>query len=232
MGNDKCWYKSTCNLVDTDECNAYCIRYYKMKELMRMARIPENRQKIIQLNPETIDYSNFMQLNKIKENVSEFVDSGYNLYIFSESCGNGKTSWAVKLIQAYLNTLWAKTEMNPRALFIHVPSYLNLMIESISNDTGEYEALKAIIADVDLVVWDFIPLEPIKTYQRTQLLSQIDQRLFKQLSNIYTGTLNRYKMEDCLGIDLTSRIYESSNVVTLESKIDRRADFDFKAGNK
>lgn len=229
--NNKCWYNKVCNLVDTDECTQYCTRYYKMKQLMDIARIPENMQKIIELNPAKSDIESFKELALIKSNIDKFVTNGNNLYIYSKFPGNGKTSWAIKLIQSYLNYIWVGTEIKERALFIHFPTYINSIMDKVSGNSSAYNEVKNAILVADLVVWDFIPVNSITPYQRSQILTQLDTRMINRQSNIFTGTLGIDRMSEYIGEDLSSRIYNGSKVIEIYSSTDRRASIDFSSNN-
>lgn len=224
--NKKCWYKDSCNLYNTDECSEYCIRYYKMKKLMDLARIPTGLQKIHKLIPDNIDVDSFMELKKIKENINEFVDGGYNLYIYSKFTGNGKTANAIKLIQSYLNNIWLETELVTQALFINLPEYITMTSSKVGNNL-DYDELKPLIYNTRLIVWDSMPIAKPTDYQAIQLLTQVEYRINNSYANVFTGTLNKREMDDKLGKELSSRIYNSSKVIEIKSSEDRRCGFDF-----
>src|SRR5574344_1121260 len=41
------------------------------------------------------------------------------LMVYSTNCGNGKTSWSLRLVQAYFNKIWPKASLTCKALFIN-----------------------------------------------------------------------------------------------------------------
>ena len=211
--NEKCWYKDVCK---NKQCSG-CIRYSEMKYLMDNSGIPEKKQFPVTLTCDAIDRKAFMELADIKSDIENFVKNGESLYITSDKTGNGKTSWAIKIMLKYFDCIWAGNGFRVRGYFVHVPTFLNMM-KDFNNDHSD---LKTIIENADVVVWDDIVAAKLSDYDLTQLLSFIDTRIYKELSNIYTGNIeNREVFEQRLGARLTSRIW-SSSIITLKGK-DRR----------
>lgn len=120
----KCWYIDVCNKFQTEECNASCIRYMEMDYLMQNSGIPKNRQYSVSLIPSKNDVQAFLTLKDIKDNIVEFVQNGESVYIYSNNFGNGKTTWAIKLMQKYFDNVWAGNGFRCRGIFIHVPTFL------------------------------------------------------------------------------------------------------------
>lgn len=202
MRRSDCWYISACSRED---CTA-CIRYQEMSYLMDSSGIPKNRQYPKPLYPAKCDYAAFKRLAEIKENIVEFVKQGLNLYITSSSTGNGKTSWAIKLMCKYFDSIWAGNGFRCRGLFIHVPTFL-VKSKDFHNQSAEFQQFRNSILDADLVVWDDIASTDISAYDYSQLLMYIDGRVTDGKSNIYTGNITqRDVLEKSLGGKLTSRI--------------------------
>lgn len=59
---------------------------------LKNALIPERYKNNIPLKPGDTDFETFKELDSIRNNIKEFVDSGKNLLICSNNCGNGKTT--------------------------------------------------------------------------------------------------------------------------------------------
>lgn len=216
--NNSCWYKSACTI---ENCNEDCIRYLEMKYLMDNSNIPVNRQFPISLYPDNIDYDKFVRLSEIKETIVDFVNKGNNLYIGSKYTGNGKTSWAIKIMLRYFNEIWAGNGFKVRGIFIHIPTFLSKIKQFNAKDERFNEILKNIV-DVDLVIWDDIASTGLSSYDHSQLLTYIDQRILNGKSNIYTGNIDTLQeMQDCIGQRLASRVYNGSEIIILNGK-DRR----------
>jgi len=214
MRNEKCWYKDVCKRADFGCSN--CIRYLEMSYLVENSGIPENQQKPISLRCDAVDKKAFENLFEIKNDILRFVENGNNLYITSENTGNGKTSWARKILLKYFDCVWAGNGFCVRGYFAHVPTLLNILKDFKTDRTWLQTCLYS-----DLVVWDDIASTKLSDYDATQLLSIIDSRINQGKSNIYTGNITTKKeLEEVLGARLASRIW-SSVIIELKGK-DRR----------
>lgn len=218
---EKCWYKKTCSKFGTDECNPNCIRYMEMDYLIETSNIPKANQFKNTLIAEKIDLENFKFLTEIKNDVINFVENGENLYIFSQNLGNGKTTWAIKIMLSYFNKIWAGNGFVQRGLFIHTPSFLTKFKEVMNKKDEEFEDMKKQLLEVDLVIWDDIAAGKLSDFDHTNLLTYIDQRKLNGKSNIYTGNLNDAELSVAVGNRLKSRIWNDSSTVELFGK-DRR----------
>lgn len=209
----KCWYLSGCNKYDLDECNPGCVRYMEIDFLMQNSGIPRNRQYPVSLVPIKQDIKAFMELKDIKEDIINFVQNGESLYIYSDNFGNGKTTWAIKLMQKFFDEIWAGNGFRCRGIFIHVPTFLTKIKEGISRRDEEFETLKSRLMSVDLVIWDDVAATKLGDFDHANLLTYIDQRKLNQLSNIYTGNLPPNQLSETLGNRLASRVGNDSCVV-------------------
>jgi len=218
---ENCWYKNVCENYNTEKCNQNCIRYMEIHYLMETSNIPKAKQFQNQLQPQPQDVQNFKFLNNIKQDILQFVNSGENLYIYSPNFGNGKTTWAIKLMQNYFDKIWIGNGFVTRGLFIHVPSFITKCKEVIANKDDEFEQMKMLLPNVDLVIWDDIATGKLSEFDHTNLLTYIDQRVLNGKSNIYTGNLNDKELAGCVGNRLKSRIWNDSSIVELQG-VDRR----------
>ena len=116
--NNDCWLKNNCNRID---CNKFCMRYFKLNYLYDSANISINQRRHINLRPDdnNSDISAFKKLKNIELNIEQFVKQGTNLYLHSNNTGNGKTSWALRLVQAYFNKIWFKCNLSCRYCIEH-----------------------------------------------------------------------------------------------------------------
>lgn len=194
-----------------------------MDYLLYHSQIPKKQQFPISLVPENKDYDNFVYLVDIKDDIVNFVNNGENLYITSNYTGNGKTSWAIKMLLKYFDSVWSGNGFRIRGVFIHVPTFLNRLKADIKNPDLEFESLVECLIYVDLVIWDDIASTGLSQYDHSQLLTYIDQRVLSGKSNIFTGNIpDKESLEKSVGARLTSRIL-SGEVVELKGR-DRRLD--------
>lgn len=210
---NKCWYISACGKYGSPECNASCIRYMEMDFLMQNSGIPRNKQYSVLLTPSKKDVQAFLTLKEIKDDIIAFVENGESVYIYSHNFGNGKTTWAIKLMQKYFDSVWAGNGFRCRGIFIHVPTFLTKIKEGISRKDEDFETLKNRLMTVDLVIWDDIAATKLGDFDHANLLTYIDQRKLNQLSNIYTGNLDQDELQEALGNRLASRVWNDSTPV-------------------
>ena len=216
LRKEDCWYRDVCSY---DQC-VNCIRYSEMKYLMDNSGLPKKKQLPIQLNGIS-DPKAFQVLADIKDDILNFVNNGESLYIFSEYTGNGKTSWAIKLLLKYFDTVWAGNGFRVRGYFQHVPTLFN----TLKDFSKSHEVLKNTLETVDLVVWDDIAATKLSDYDVQQLLIIIDRRVSEGLSNIYTGNLiSQETLQKAVGDRLASRIWNMSTLIEFKGK-DRRAEW-------
>lgn len=216
LKNKDCWYKKVCTY---DFCTN-CIRYSEMKYLMDNSGLSKNKQRPIPLDGSR-DPESFRLLAEIKTDIVNFVNNGESLYIFSENTGNGKTSWAIKLLLKYFDSIWAGNGFRVRGYFQHVPTLFN----TLKDFSKSHEALKNTLATTDLVVWDDIASTKLSDYDAQQLLIIIDQRVSDGLANIYTGNLTSQEaLIKAVGQRLASRIWNMSTLVEFKGK-DRRSEW-------
>lgn len=216
LRKEDCWYKSVCTY---DYCTN-CIRYSEMKYLMKNSGLPKNRQHPIALDGSR-DPQAFKLLAEIKDDIVNFVDNGESLYIFSEFTGNGKTSWAIKLLLKYFDSIWAGNGFRVRGYFQHVPMLFNMLKDFDKN----HDALKRTLENADLIIWDDIASTKLSDFDRQQLLLFIDQRIANGFANIYTGNItSKQALENAVGDRLASRIWNMSTLVEFKGK-DRREEW-------
>ena len=209
MNIQSCWYKSIC----TEQCSENCIRYKLMYSLFKQSNLPEALWGYKSLTCEDKDYQAFKELQAKSDAILNFIANGNNLYIYSENCGNGKTTWAIRLMYSYFDKIWHKSCFDCKALFVSVPKFLYNCKRSISQDVKGFEELCNLISEVDLVIWDDIGEMKASEYEHQILFQYIDDRINSKKSNIYTSNKNKEQLEDVLGVRLASRIYNCSECI-------------------
>lgn len=211
-----CWYETVCSMV-SNNCRTGCVRYLEMRHLLERSNIPESRWYPITLSPDKCDYVAFCELADIKDEMINFVSRGSNLYLYSTQTGNGKTTWAIKLMLKYFNDIWPGNGFRCRGLFIHVPTFLTRMKNFNALDE-EFERIKSELPNADLVIWDDIASVDLSSYDHSQLLTYIDQRILSDKSNIFTGNLGSPEIVKALGTRLASRVWNSSKRIELKGR--------------
>ena len=209
MNIQSCWYNRIC----TEQCSENCIRYKLMYSLFKQSNLPEALWNYKELICHEKDLQVYKQLQAKSDAILNFIESGNNLYIYSENCGNGKTTWAIRLMYSYFDKIWHKSCFDCKALFVSVPKFLYNCKRSISQDVKGFEELCNLISEVDLVIWDDIGEMKASDYEHQILFQYIDDRINSKKSNIYTSNKNKEQLEDVLGVRLASRIYNCSECI-------------------
>ena len=202
MKIDNCMYKDVC----TDECSPICKRYCVTKYMLQNSNIPQSKWGVNKLIPEHCDEKAFAQLAEIRDDIVKFVKQGANLYLYSNVCGNGKTTWSIKLMLQYFNDVWEYNGFTKRGVFMPVSEFLYQLKAEISNPTEKFSDLKNDILDVDLVIWDDIAFGKMSDYDFNMLLAFIDHRIVQGKSNIFNGNIPPDKLDGYVGNKLASRI--------------------------
>lgn len=221
--SENCWLKEECNKCD---CNSFCLRLFKLDYLYNEAMIStvQRKRKILITDADNSDFEAFSVLKGITDDVMSFVQNGKNLYIHSATTGNGKTSWALRIVQEYFNKIWYNSELKCRALFISVPRLLIELKNNIDSKSDYIQHIKENILDADIVIWDDIATKTVTTFEAENLFSMIDARISLGKSNIYTSNLSSSEMVVALGERLNSRICYCDYNVEFKGKDKRGAN--------
>ena len=207
---ENCPYKNKCNGIDCT--NDFCMRKYRLDCLYDKSLLTDKQRQIGKLfiDQDGTDLHEFQQLAKLEQNIDKFVESGANLYIHSYNCGNGKTSWSIRLMTSYFDKIWYKSNFDCQALFISVPRYLLALKASISGKNEYADTVNKYILGADLVVWDDIATKMGTEFELNHLLNIINTRMDNGKSNIFTSNLGNKELINALGERLASRICNKS----------------------
>lgn len=207
MDSNTCWLKGKCSEKHCHDLNG-CLILTKLDYLYNEAQVPVSLRKHRDLfvDSDGSDIKAFQQLKAIQDDIVSFVSNGSNLYLFSQQAGNGKTSWSLRLLQAYFNRIWLSSPLTCRALFINVPYFLQALKDNISIKSDYIAHIKHYAANCDLVIWDDISNKTGTEFEINSLLSIIDARLAAGKANIYTSNILPDELKNYLDIRLGSRI--------------------------
>lgn len=220
--SDCCYLQTTCwkyqNKDNSCKDSAiFCPRLFRIDYLLEEALLsPKQKQHMtLVTDSDLTDNEQFVKLKQIQDNIESFVASGKNIYLHSTRCGNGKTAWSLRLIQSYINSIWFKSDLRCRALFLSVPRYLLSLKESITTPSPYVDHVKKNIFDADLVVFDEIGVKVATPFEHENLLNMISTRIDLGKSNIYTSNLTYSELSARMGTRLCSRIQHMSEDVEL-----------------
>lgn len=221
MNNIKCWYENNCSKFN-ENCKQDCIRYSSMLKLVQESNLPKHLIYPVTLKPTQEELEEYELLKDIKDKADIFVEKGKSLYIYSKICGNGKTSWASKIMLSYFNKTWAMNSFIKKGIYVYTPELLNqiksqyLNNESITNDLYQ-------IKNTNLLILDDIGITDLSNNDLNNLLDIIDYRINNNKSTIFTSNLDKEDLLKKYGGRLTSRVYNNSIQVELKG-FDRRSN--------
>lgn len=211
-----CAYSSQCT-------KSFCMQKFKKSQLFDLALLTEVQRKHVGLHPDAdgTDTAEFKFLKTVENDITNFVKEGKNLYIHSTGTGCGKTAWALRMIQTYIDKIWYDSSIRCRALFISIPK---LFLELKSNITSASEYVDKVLTNIpeaDIIVWDEIGTKMLSDFEHEHLLSLINSRLDAGKANIFTSNLNPEELKEKIGDRLYSRIVNNSTDIEFHG-IDKR----------
>ena len=212
--NKDCWYHGLCLEEHCEDCT----RYYIIKKLMYNANVPRQLHHPITLKPTNEhDFESFSRLNDIKTDVEEFIENGKNLYICSEHTGNGKTSWALKIMFKFFSLSWDNCDWTESlALYIYVPEFI-MALKDFNNPLSKKYLEN--VKNVPLVIWDDIGMGSLTAYDYGQFAIYLNYRVQVGLSNIFTSNFTTLEqLSGAIGDKLASRVYNTSEIIELEGR--------------
>lgn len=212
--NRVCWYKNKCKL-ESENCTENCLRYQNMNILIDKSGLPTNFQYPITLYPDEVDLESFEILAEAKNQISQLVKDGKSIYIWSVRAGNGKSTWASKILLAYFNNIWALSQLKTRGMYIYLPTLLNALKSQFLNGISISEYIQE-IKECPLVILDELGCGKLSNTDINNLLDIVEFRLSNNKSTIFTSNLGENELRNLFGDRLTSRIYNSSLVVELK----------------
>lgn len=210
--NSNCWYINSCK----DDCDR-CVTYTQLKWQMDNSGLYPAQQKPIDLYinvNNTADEDAYTKLSNIRKNIVNFVDFHGNLYICSENAGNGKTSWAIRMLHTYFHHRAEGNYEHLLGMFVNTTDLL-LKLKDFNNPLPQKYLHN--LETVDLVVFDDIALTGLSQYDYTQFFNIINKRMMAEKSNIFTSNITMLdELESILGPRLASRIYNASEIIELK----------------
>ena len=220
--SNNCFIKETCAKFAQGKCiqNSFCIKLFKLEQLYNLGLFSDVQRKHLKLriDADGTGRDKFYYLKTIENNIENFVNEGKNLYIYSQKCGNGKTSFALRLAQTYVNKIWYKCDISCKILFISVPKFFISLKDNISNKNDYIQHIKENVIDCDLVIWDDVGTKVGTEFEMENMLNILDNRISNGKSNIYTSNMLPTQLIERVGERLYSRIVNLSENVQLNGQ--------------
>lgn len=215
----KCFAEHYCK-KDRSECSAVCGGYRVLRALYTLSQIPERYKYNIPLVPEQKDLPAFNELNEFMKAVVSHVEAGDGLYIWGDA-GNGKTSWACKIMGYYFRKIAFSSGLENEGLYIYLPTFLENLRAYYDTKDPEFEAILNMVMGCKLLIIDDIGAERMSEWVNERLLSFITERVNNELSTIYTSNLSPDAFRDRVEGRLASRVLGYSKEIHISGS-DRR----------
>lgn len=217
-----CYLNDSCGKFKRNLCSypEFCIKLFKIDSLFNLGLFTDLQRKHLNLriDADGTDKEQFIKLKEIEDNIESWVNAGNNLYLYSYQTGNGKSSWCCRLAQAYINSIWHKTEIKCRVLFISVPKFFIMLKDNISHENDYIKHIKDNVLNCDLVIWDDVGTKTGTEFEMENLLNIIDSRLVAGKSNLYTSNIDPMQLRERVGERLYSRIINLSTVIQFNGR--------------
>lgn len=219
----RCYAEDYCK-KDKSSCSEVCGGYRVLRALYSLSRIPLKYQYRMDLIPDKEDLRAFETLNEFKEHIVDHVARGEGLYIWGENTGNGKTSWACKIMGYYFRKVAFSSGLENEGLYIYLPTFLDDLRNSYNNPTPDFDEELEMVKKCKLLIIDDIGAERVTEWVRERIVSIINTRSANGLCTIYTSNLSLKGLTDKLGDDrISSRIKGSVREINLLGKDNRGA---------
>lgn len=235
MTMEQCYARSYCKGYGKEICNYECVAYHQMEVIFELSGMPKRYRHDLPLRPDEVDLQKFRELKdwitvteedgKYTYNVVDKVKRGLGLFLWSDTKGNGKTSWASKIMQSYFRAVGVTNNLRTRGLFINVPELLEDMRKNMNEPSEEHSRIMRLLKTVDIVVFDDIGTESPTKWVREQLYIIINKRYAEGLCSIFTSNISLAQLghEELLGDRIASRINGSCDKIEFKG-IDKRPD--------
>lgn len=190
----------------------------KLNNLFELSGLPKKYFEPQHLVKREVDAECWDWLEDVRNNIVEEVQRGLNIVITSTTVGNGKTSWAVRLLQRYLAETALDGRMVEKGMFVVSAQLLTEFgdynyFQTMKEFLERFEKLKT----CDLLVIDEIGGGSLTKASYPYLYDLVNYRVDNNLSTIYTTNYTDEEVINLLGQRLYSRIYDTSAVLEFEA---------------
>ena len=199
----------------------------KLNDLFEHSGLPKKFFEPQILVERKADIECWQWLEDVRNNIVEEVQNGLSIVITSSILGNGKTSWAVRLLQRYLAETALDGRMVEKGMFVVSAQLLTEFgdynyFQTMQEFLERFERLKT----CELLVIDEIGGGSLTKASYPYLYDLVNYRVDNNLSTVYTTNYTDEEIIDLLGQRLYSRIYDTSVVLEFEASNVRGLEVD------
>lgn len=219
---ERCNFQDRCKKYRIGQCPSqdetlppFCTRLFKINALQDNALLTQKQREYVPLriDADGSDREAFIRLKQIEQEIETYIKEGHNLYLYSRNTGCGKTSWSLRLLNAYFEHIWYRSDITCKGLFINVPKFLIALRDNISQRSDYIKHIKDNAATADVIVWDDIATKGFTTFEMENIYGILNSRLDDGRSNFYTSNLAGEDLREAMGDRLYSRVMNCSEVI-------------------
>ena len=169
----------------------------------------------IRLRPEKVDEKVFDSLQKIYNQCVYFFSRNGSIFITSQNVGNGKTSWAIKIMKRYIQEYACYYHLD--CLFINVAEFLELRKKSFndSSEKSRFYELEDRVKNAKLVIFDDLAVGKLTDSEENFFYTIIDYRWRNGKSGIYTTNVYPAELKNMIGERTVDRIVNDKNTIRI-----------------
>jgi DNA replication protein DnaC len=186
----------------------------KVHQLLVESGVPKKYYVPQKLVRRQVDEQLWIFLEEYRNDVVNKVHIGNNLVITSPIVGNGKTSWAIRLLQRYIAETALDGDLGDKGVFCVCSNMLEIF-----GDFGYFETSIEFfdylnrLKNCKLLVIDEIGSGRITPVSYNHFYDLINYRVDNGLTTIYTTNYSDERIQKVLGERLYSRIYHTATVL-------------------
>lgn len=207
----------SCSQCKSDMCTEYCWKMVQIRFQLDKSNMPDDYKADIMLGKSKAgkDFEVYQELSGWARNLRKLLwrvsTQGEGLYMHSTKKGNGKTSWACKIMFNYIRAMGQEIESleKPKVLFVSTPQLFDDLKAAFDNDekAREMSHFEDCIKDAELVIFDDIGAETPSKWVKEKLYIYINFRESNRKSTIFTSNCTIDELANTLDDRITDRIY-------------------------
>lgn len=223
--NDICIAKNHCKSAGQSICSHSCSFFIDLRYQIELASLPRKHQKFMVSDlPKT--FYGLDTFAKFTANITERIEKGTGLYLYSRLTGTGKSTVACSIALEYIvQQLKQDYRQGKRTgqlvKFINIADFLEDLRKGMNDKEAAEVALGTTetLKRVPLVIMDDIGAEKVSEWTRERLLNIVSERYDAERSIIFTSNLAPNEIEMVLGGRVRSRI--EGMTVPIEFKVNK-----------
>lgn len=215
----KCTIHNVC--PHSKNCTKTCCGYYQSQLMFDASNLPKRALEVNKLVPEKVDQEAYRICSKYKDNVLEYTQKGYGIYIFSKNIGNGKTTWAYKIGLEYIKQTSLIPEYNGSVYFVNVSELFEFLRINLNNKELLW-GIEDKIMNSELVIFDDLGVEAPTEWVSGKLYNYINHRYTNGKAMVFTSNLDYGQVAERVGSRIMDRISDVCKRVEFKGVSRRR----------